>query len=311
MDIILVNSKRGHMRRMSIGWLHLLPFVAVVLLTGGTAFYLGQMHTSSTVPSIVIPDSLGNSWQAQLKQQQSKVDDLREQLQFNMQALYQRLGRLQANVTRINAVGQRVTQMAGIKPGEFSFNEEPALGGPEDAATTVTDTSIAEFEQQLDALQTQLDSRERQMQVLRDLVVAGHLRKQIFPAGRPVQGGYITSGFGYRVDPFSGNSTMHKGLDFSGHRGEAVMAVAAGIVTWAGPRGGYGNLVEVTHGNGYVTRYGHNYKVLVKVGQRVSKGQEIAEMGSTGRSTGPHCHFEVRHNGVAVNPAQYIHAAAG
>ena len=119
----------------------------------------------------------------------------------------------------------------------------------------------------------------------------------------------MSSGFGTRTDPFTGRHTRHSGVDFPGKRGTDVVAVAAGVVTVASRRGGYGNLVQINHGNGYETRYGHNYKLLVSVGERVHKGQHIAEMGSTGRSTGPHVHFEVHHNGKAVNPAAYIYAA--
>jgi murein DD-endopeptidase MepM/ murein hydrolase activator NlpD len=132
------------------------------------------------------------------------------------------------------------------------------------------------------------------------------LRAQILPDGRPVERGFLSSGFGWRQDPFTGVSTLHRGVDFAGNHGDPVIAVGGGVVTFAGVKNGYGYVVDVTHGDGYVTRYGHNRKLLVKVGDTVTRGQRIAEMGSTGRSTGPHVHFEVLRNGIAVNPLSYI-----
>jgi murein DD-endopeptidase MepM/ murein hydrolase activator NlpD len=132
------------------------------------------------------------------------------------------------------------------------------------------------------------------------------LNQAIRPDGRPVVEGYISSYYGERQDPFNGHEAMHKGVDFAGVMGSQVVAVAAGVVTRAEGQAGYGNLVEINHGNGFVTRYGHNQKVLVGVGDTVVRGQSIALMGSTGRSTGPHVHFEVLRNGRQVNPIAFV-----
>lgn len=309
-DIILVNHKKGRTQRLKLDWhqFHIWsPIVAVFTLMLAISFWVGQQ--TSAGPSIVVPDSLGRSWQSKLSDQRHEINDIREQLQHNMQALYQRLGQMQANVTRLNAVGQRVSEMARIKPGEFNFDEEPALGGPEFPLNEQGDQSIAKLEAELNQFENELDARERELRVLQDLVVAGRLREQIYPSGRPVLSGYMTSTYGRRSDPFSGRSAFHKGIDFANKMGSPVVSVAAGVVTRVGRRNGYGIVVEITHGNGYLTRYGHNSRVTVKVGDRVSRGQEIAKMGSTGRSTGPHVHFEVEYNGVIVNPAEYIRAA--
>ncbi len=310
LDIILVNHKRGQTRRFKLSWreVHLwLPALAFGAVLLSASFWLGQRTANG--PRIVVPPELGRSWQRDMTGQRAQIAELRTQLDHNMLALYQRLGRLQAHVTRLNAVGQRITEMARMTPGEFNFDEEPALGGPEFMLLGEEDRTIAEFERQLDQFSANLDAREREMRVLQDLVVAGRLREQIHPSGRPVIGGYITSGFGRRSDPFSGRRAFHKGVDFAGNSGSPVLAVAAGVVTWTGDKGGYGRLVEINHGNGYITRYGHNSKIIVKVGNKVSKGQAIARMGSTGRSTGPHVHFEVLHNDRVVNPAEYIRAS--
>jgi murein DD-endopeptidase MepM/ murein hydrolase activator NlpD len=158
----------------------------------------------------------------------------------------------------------------------------------------------------VDELQSQLSSREQQLGVLENLILTRELNKQVYPEGRPVQEGFISSYFGQRADPFTGYTATHKGIDFAGPEGTSVISVAAGLVTFAGDRAGYGNMVEVNHGNGMVTRYGHNEKLLVKQGEMIRKGQEVALMGSTGRSTGPHLHFEVVKNGIQVDPLRFI-----
>jgi murein DD-endopeptidase MepM/ murein hydrolase activator NlpD len=163
--------------------------------------------------------------------------------------------------------------------------------------------------QSVDQLDQQLDDRQEQLSVLESLFMHRNLLDEVMPQGRPVSDGWISSYFGYRTDPFTGRREYHQGVDIAGELGEPVVAVAAGIVTYAGKHGGYGNLVEINHGNGFVTRYGHNSKVLVTVGSTVSKGQEVALMGSTGRSTGPHVHFEVWRSGRVVNPLKYLSAA--
>jgi len=161
----------------------------------------------------------------------------------------------------------------------------------------------------LDQFTYELNARERQMRVLRDLMVAGELREEVTPSGHPLLNAWITSGYGVRTDPFTGRRTSHNGIDFTSGRGAQVIAVASGVVNYAGSRSGYGQLLEINHGNGYMTRYGHNKKILVKDGERVEKGQVVAVMGATGRATGEHVHFEVLQNGKIVNPTAYIRAS--
>ncbi|MBI5041144.1 MAG: M23 family metallopeptidase [Gammaproteobacteria bacterium] len=209
-----------------------------------------------------------------------------------MDALAVRVAQIQAQVMRIEGLGQRLVDLADLDRGEFNFGQVPAQGGPVEA-TVLENPAPTDFMQALEELSTQIKDRERQLIVLEDIFQGRGLSLQGHPAGSPVAEGWLSSFFGVRTDPFTGRPAMHEGLDFAGKLGSPVVAVAAGSVVWSGPRDGYGNLVEVDHGHGFVTRYGHNSRNLVRVGQLVRKGQQIARMGSSGRSTGPHVHFEV------------------
>ncbi len=309
LDIIVVNHERGRVRRVRLAlrtvrvWM---PALVVTVMVLAGAYTTGRMSAQET--AVGIDPRVTLLMQDEINAQRDELVRTRDLIDQNMLALAKRLGRLQAHMTRLNAVGSRITEMASIEPGEFDFDAEPALGGPTGVAGK-TQQSLDELVAALDDFSHQLNRREREMRVLQELMVAGKLREQVHPSGLPVRKGWMSSGFGNRTDPFTGRRTRHAGVDFPGRPGTDVIAVAAGVVTVANYRGGYGNLVQINHGNGYETRYGHNRKLKVKVGERVQKGQLIAEMGSTGRSTGPHVHFEVWHNGKAVNPAAYIYAA--
>jgi murein DD-endopeptidase MepM/ murein hydrolase activator NlpD len=198
--------------------------------------------------------------------------------------------------------------MAGLRDGEFDFTSEPSLGGPEELADTEYN-QISGVVSALDVLDSQLADRGRQLTVLEDLLINRKLRDEVRPGGRPVSTGYISSRFGSRTDPFTGRHAFHKGVDFAGREGAEVVAVGSGVVIWSGQRTGYGQIVEINHGNGYVTRYAHNADNLVAVGDTVRRGQVIARMGDTGRATGPNLHFEVLLNDKPVDPLTYISAA--
>jgi murein DD-endopeptidase MepM/ murein hydrolase activator NlpD len=248
-------------------------------------------------------DQLGN-WSAELLHQQAQIEDTRRILQEKVNALAMRVGQMNANVIRLDALGKRLTRMANLDDGEFDFGNPPALGGAESGDGQPA--QIPNLTAMVDDLQSQLSSREQQLGVLENLILTRELNKQVYPEGRPVQSGWISSYFGSRADPFTGFTAVHKGLDFAGPEGSKISAVAAGLVTYAGDRAGYGMMVEINHGNGLATRYCHNEKVLVKQGDMVRKGQDVALMGSTGHSTGPHLHFEVLKNGSQVDPLRFV-----
>lgn len=309
MEIIVVSHARGRTWRLGAG--SLLTWIgALVGLLGLCAGMFAAGYALHPTAGL-LPDSIAGKWQHELAQQRDELKKTRALAEENTRALARRIATLDAEVVRLDAAGSRMVEIAHIDPSEFSFDKPPPVGGPEVAAPAAIGAP-ADIVAALDSLDQRLSSREREMKVLEDLLLTSRLQKEVRPSGWPVASGYITSSFGARVDPFTGANAYHPGIDFASAEGSSVLAVASGIVTKAGEEAGYdgyGRVVEINHGNGYVTRYGHNERVLVNVGDRVQKGQVIARMGSTGRSTGPHVHFEVLLNGQVVNPAQYIQAA--
>jgi murein DD-endopeptidase MepM/ murein hydrolase activator NlpD len=264
----------------------------------------GVSHAS--VFGVANPELQVEQWRAELRSQEEAVEATRRALQQNIDALALRIGQMNAHVVRLDALGSRLTQMADLDDGEFDFSSPPSLGGPEEPAADGQAMQVGTVVTALDALDVQLANRNAQLSVLEDFLLNRKLRDEIHPEGRPVTAGYVSSRFGHRTDPFTGRRAFHKGVDFAGRTGADVVAVASGVVIWSGPRYGYGELVEINHGNGYVTRYAHNADNLVVIGETVKRGQVVARMGDTGRATGPNLHFEVLHNGKAVDPLMYV-----
>jgi murein DD-endopeptidase MepM/ murein hydrolase activator NlpD len=242
---------------------------------------------------------------AQIAAQRAGLQQLEASSQRNVDALAVQLGEVQAQALRLNALGQRLATAGKLDDGEFDFTQPPAMGGPEDPNATPHSASF-DVGGEIAKVRTQLDTEETQLTVLEDLLLDRRVDSSLRPSGYPVTEGYIGSGFGERTDPINGSVEHHLGLDFDAAVGTEIKAVAAGVVTWNGERPGYGNVIEIDHGNGYMTRYAHNQKNIARVGERVHAGQVIARVGQTGRATGPHCHFEVWLNGRAVNPLTYV-----
>jgi murein DD-endopeptidase MepM/ murein hydrolase activator NlpD len=305
MELILLSKGRGHLGHVRLGatpvWLGIVT-IAFVLCAG--IFFAGFRAASAF--GIANPEAQVDAWQAELEGQQAALAATRETVVQNLDALALRLGQMNARVLRLDALGQRLTQMAGLDDGEFDFSSLPSLGGPEEPLALADADQVSGLLSALDQLGAQLEDRQQQLSVLEDFLLNRKLRDEVHPEGRPVTSGYISSMFGNRTDPFTGRAAFHKGVDFAGREGSEVVAVASGVVIWSGDRYGYGQMVEVNHGNGYVTRYAHNSENLVAVGDTVKRGETIAVMGSTGRATGPNLHFEVLHNGRVVNPLSYV-----
>ena len=249
------------------------------------------------------------AWVTTLNNQETEVEQLRRDTDKKLSALTLRVSELQARLVRLDALGERLTTMAKLDSGEFDFSQAPALGGPS-GSLNLSDVRSPSLVETLDALAQQIENRQQQLDTLEALLADRKLQNDVFLAGRPIRKGWMSSRFGRRTDPFTGGADWHPGVDFAAKENSEIVAVASGVVTWANDRYQYGKMVEINHGNGFVTRYAHAKSLLVKAGDIVKKGQAIGLVGSTGRSTGPHVHFEVHKHGRVVDPASYIHRAS-
>jgi murein DD-endopeptidase MepM/ murein hydrolase activator NlpD len=304
MNLIWFSGRIGRARQFNLEHPITLAILgALVLAILGTAFVLGMQLGERTGKAI--GKSSTSTWSGALKDEKLEISQLRAQLQDRVDAMAMRLGTINAHILRLNALGKRLTAMANIDHREFNFDAEPSTGGPENDGEGVS-AQIPDLTKMFDQVEERVELRDAQLGALENVILARNLKEEIHPEGRPVHQGFISSSFGQRQDPFTGEEAVHKGVDFAGSRGDEVVAVAAGVVTWAGERSGYGKLVEISHGDGFTTRYAHNEKTLINVGDTVSRGEPIALMGSTGRSTGPHVHFEVLRNGRQVDPVTFI-----
>ncbi|HEX7114409.1 MAG TPA: M23 family metallopeptidase [Steroidobacter sp.] len=304
MNVIVFSKRLGRTRQFELGrplalTVTIGTVIAVLSVAAFLGYQLGQSRASLEPTAQVL------EWGATLEQQRAQIGNARRELQERLDALAARVGQMNAHMIRLDALGRRLTEMANLDKGEFNFDAEPAVGGPEGVVEGAVATA-PDLTAMLDDLAQQIRDRERQLSVLESLISTRNLSRQIVPGGRPVRQGWISSYFGQRADPFTGRTAFHRGIDFAGPAGAEVVAVASGVVTYAKERFGYGKTVEINHGNGYVTRYAHNQRVLVSLGDTVQKGQPVALMGSTGRSTGPHLHFEVLKQGRAVDPMSFV-----
>jgi len=225
--------------------------------------------------------------------------------QQRLTAMAIKVGEMQAQVLRLEALGERVAKVSGIKKEEINFDRKPGRGGPLIPGAT-TNISLEDFQQELANLGRALDDKTDHMAVMEAMLSREQVRKAALPSALPVNIGFFSSNFGWRLDPFTGQRAMHEGVDFMAEPGTPIKAAAGGIVVYSDIHSGYGNMIEVDHGNGLVSRYAHASKRLVKEGDVVLRGQKIGEVGSTGRSTGPHLHFEVLLNGTPQNPTRYL-----
>ncbi|MEX1222808.1 MAG: M23 family metallopeptidase [Idiomarina sp.] len=246
--------------------------------------------------------------QKQVALQQQALAELKQDTSKKLTAMTMYLGEMRAQMRRLDSLGQRLAQVAEVDNGEFSFTEDIPIGGPELLVSEMPVSDGREVMQQIDDMLVKLQDKQKQLSLLESVMMNHNISSDSFIAGRPITSGWMSSQYGIRKDPFNGTPAMHKGLDFASYDADVkVIATGAGVVTWAGDRYGYGQLVEIDHGAGLSTRYGHNDQIVVKVGDVVTRGQEIAHMGSTGRSTGPHVHYEVLRNGRQIDPYKFVY----
>lgn len=304
MNIILVSERLAKARTITLGLPQLLmlgiaTFITLIMLAGLMNYFTLRFAADLNLP--YLQDQLVS---AQRNQNEKSQSYLRE----NLNAMAIRLGQVQAQLLRLDTLGERLAKLAGFKPQELMFDQTPGRGGAPSSIPS-QDISLGDFTKQLDLLTRQVDDRGDKLGVLESLFTLDSARKKLIPTMLPVEGGWHSSNYGWRIDPFSGQRAFHEGIDFMAEQGTTIMAAAGGVVVYSDFHPQYGNMVEIDHGNGLVSRYAHASKRNVKLGDVVLRGAKIAEVGKTGRATGTHLHFEVRQRGAPQNPMQFLRLA--
>lgn len=294
MNIIIVSNRFAKAHSITLGGRHLLILALLACGLLFAAVFVAQRTLAGAQPNTLVDG------------QQKQESYMRE----GLNAMAMRLGQMQAQLLRLDTLGARLAKLNGMKPQEFNFDQPPAQGGPYVPAMQ-QDLSFDSLSQQLDSLSALLNDRNDKLVALETLQLQNSLNKKLLPSKPPILDGLYSSNFGWRIDPFTGQNAIHEGVDFMVPEGTPIHASAGGIVVYSDLHPQYGKMIEIDHGNDIVTRYAHASSLLVKVGQVVRRGQEIARVGSTGRSTGSHLHFEVRYKGIAQNPKRFLQSAAG
>jgi len=305
MNVVIFGKGLGSARQINLNGRSVAALCLLLIGVLGTAAFGGGYWYSARTGSGVSLGEVANLTD-ELSFQREAIDTTRQQTEDTLDALAIRIGQMNARVIRLDALGRRLTEMADLDDGEFDFDSAPAIGGPEEPSQAGSAVAVPEVLAAMTELDSQLNNREAQLGVLEGVLLNQNLTERVYPQGRPVKSGWMSSYFGRRTDPFTGKPATHQGVDFAGKSGAEILAVADGVVTWSSDRYGFGKLVEINHGNGYSTRYAHNSENLVVIGDEVRKGQTVALMGDTGRATGPNLHFEVLQNGRRVNPVTFI-----
>ena len=305
MQTIFLTKSAGMIRRIHFGGIgsFLLGFVLLSVIVG--AFTAGYRLSPRTVDPR--PDLFAAAWNFEVERQRAQVTSAKRFAEDNLDALAMRLGELNARVVRLDALGSRLVEMANLDANELNFRASPGRGGA--ASPSLERNNVPDFLSALSRLDHQLQDKMPKLAAVEQELMSRSLGERIYPTGRPIKSGWLSSKYGFRLDPINGKKTLHEGIDYAGRPGAKIFSVAAGVVTYSNDRQGYGNVVEVNHGGGYRTRYAHNARNLVRVGDIVEKGQELALMGSTGNSTGTHVHFEVLEDGKAIDPMTFVKAA--
>ncbi|HYD95394.1 MAG TPA: M23 family metallopeptidase [Noviherbaspirillum sp.] len=305
MQIILLHP-RFSTRTVTLTRWHLallvLAFLSSVVLVAFFLYFLTFRHaTDLNIP--FVRDALASATQDDSQKKDKYVKE-------NLAAMAMKLGEMQAQLMRLDALGERVQGLAGVKPQEFNFRELPGRGGAEPSGMKDKPLSMHEFQQLLDAMARDVEHRADYMNVVETTLMSHKIKSKLLPTIQPVNVSYNASGFGWRFDPFTGRQAFHEGIDFAAAVGTPIVAAAGGVVIAAEYHHQFGNMIEIDHGNDMVTRYAHCSRIHVKVGDIVKRGQRVGDVGSTGRSTGAHLHFEVLVKGIQQDPHKFLSAGA-
>lgn len=304
MNIILVSNRFAKARSISLTGMHLMVLAVLASVLFVAALLAAQYAIVRFQPSAMSNEL--RTWLASAQEDEQQKQQI--YLRKSLDTMAIRLGQMQAQLLRLDGLGARLAKLTGMKPQEFSFGQPPAQGGPYLPAS-VQQLSMANMEQQMAGLNMLLSDRSDKLVALETLLMQDKLSKKLLPSVAPIIDGWYSSNFGWRIDPFTGDNAMHEGVDYMVPEGTSIHASAGGMVVYADTHPQYGNMIEIDHGNQVITRYAHASKLLVKVGDVVRRGREIAKVGSTGRSTGNHLHFEVRYKGIAQNPVRFLEEA--
>lgn len=305
MQIILLHPRLTRARSMTLGTRHIVSLLlALVLGVCGAAAGLSFLILRNAADGESSP--VMHKLLVSMTQQE---DDRKEKyLKENLAVMAIKLGEMQAQLMRLDALGERVQGLAGVRPEEFNFKEKPGRGGMEtsDIGGPGRELGMSELQKMLDALAVDVGHRNDYMNAVESSLMSDRIKSRLLPTNPPVNVAYNSSSFGWRLDPFTGHNAFHEGLDFPASIGTPIVAAAAGVVIASEYHYQFGNMIEIDHGNGLMTRYAHASQLYAKVGDIVKRGQHIADIGTTGRSTGPHLHFEVRIRGTAQDPRKFL-----
>ena len=303
MNIILVRGASERARTITLDWRHGLASalaLAGLLLGFALAFNFLTLKWAAAAQHPWLQGMV-------LADQREEAKRAQERVQGHLNAMAVRLGELQGKLMQLDGLGERLAKIAGLKPQDLPSQQHgqlPGQGGPSSASAR--DLSVAEFTAMIDKLARDVEARSDQLGVLEALLVQTSTSKRFLPTQKPIVDGWHSSNFGYRIDPFTGQGSFHDGVDFPAETGTPIVAAASGKVVYSGWHPQYGKMMEIDHGGGLLSRYAHAAQLSLAEGELVVRGQRVASVGSTGRSTGPHLHFEVRLNGVPQNPARFL-----
>lgn len=302
---IIIIGKRGEFKGVTISrfWGYIAGVLSASIVVGFVVLGISVSNHD------VINGQVIDNWQSEVNLQRAELDDLQQQAEAKNSALALQLSKMQGRLLRVEALASHMRDASGLQADEFNFDQPPAQGGP--LAEEAQEFAWVDLQTQLNQLALQLGRREKELTILDEVIVERQRIQEVKLSGRPIVKGWLSSAYGNRIDPITGQPAWHAGIDFAGSQGSDVIAVASGVVVFADRRDGYGNMVEIHHGNGITSRYGHHDKLLVKAGQIVKKGDVIGLMGNSGRSTGPHVHFEVLRNGRNIDPSRFVSDVAG
>lgn len=301
MNIILISDRLGQAKSLTLTrshWLMGLLLILLIILLSTVALHRFAGEIADKINHPVLRDILQNP-------ESKRNHKIQAHLNKNLDFMAAKVAKMQVQLFRLNELGRRLVELYGIDPQELSFDQLPGQGGI-DRVIPEQDISLDELNRALYSMGRSLRDRADKLSVLDSLLLDDRIEQEMLPSAMPLETNWFSSNFGVRIDPFTGKKSFHEGVDFPAKSGTPIKAAAGGVVVFSDSRTGYGNMVDIDHGNALVSRYAHASRLLVKVGQVVLKGQKIAEIGSTGRSTGPHLHFEIRHNDIPLNPSRFL-----